>query len=79
MKVGDLVRYKSPYKRWAGAWKCVGVVTRCIAGTDKRKVVYWITEEQAGTTSNLKEINLELLQDPCDPTPMGAPVRGGDK
>ena len=63
MKIGDLVKYKSPYKRWSGAWKCMGVITRCIPGTDKRKIVYWITEEQAGTTSNLKEINLELVNE----------------
>ena len=43
MKVGDLVRYKSPNNRWDGAWKEVGVILRCIPGTDKAKVVQWTT------------------------------------
>jgi hypothetical protein len=38
MKIGDLVRYKDPAGRWA-EW--IGIVVRCIAGTDKRKVVAW--------------------------------------
>ena len=37
MKIGDLVRYKS--KSRIGQY---GLVIRCIAGTDRRKVVEWM-------------------------------------
>ena len=46
MKVGDLVRYKDPAGRWSH-WK--GIIVRCIAGTDKRKVVAWANEGGAST------------------------------
>lgn len=36
MQVGDLVRYKS--KTGIGQY---GIIIRCIAGTDKAKVVEW--------------------------------------
>ena len=36
MRVGDLVRHKSPYARGY-----VGIVLRCIRGTDRVKVVEW--------------------------------------
>ena len=35
MKVGDLVKYKSPNNRWDHYWDDVGVIIRCIDGTDK--------------------------------------------
>ena len=57
MKVGDLVKYKSPNNRWDGAWKEVGVILRCIAGTDKVKVVQWTT----GTRCSYPERNLEYV------------------
>jgi len=38
MKVGDLVKYKP--NDWG--WEQVGIITRTIAGTDKRKVVKWV-------------------------------------
>ena len=59
MKVGDLVKYKSPNNRWDGAWKEVGVILRCIAGTDKVKVVQWTT----GTRCSYPERNLELVNE----------------
>jgi len=59
MKVGDLVRYKSPNNRWTEAWKEVGVILRCIPGTDKAKVVQWTT----GTKCSYPERNLELVNE----------------
>ena len=44
MKVGDLVKYKPNKNGWNG----LGVITRCIPGTDKRKVVRWVNG-QAGS------------------------------
>ena len=59
MKVGDLVRYKDPAGRWA-EWK--GIIVRCIAGTDKRKVVQWIRHERT-TASSYPERDLEVLSE----------------
>ena len=59
MKVGDLVKYKSPIKRSSWVWKEVGVILRCIPGTDKAKVVQWTT----GTKSSYPERNLELVNE----------------
>ena len=59
MKVGDLVRYKSPNNRWTEAWKEVGVILRCIPGTDKAKVVQWTT----GLKSSYPERNLGLVNE----------------
>ena len=59
MKVGDLVKYKSPNNRWDHVWKEVGVIVRCISGTDKTKVVQWAT----GTRCSYPERNLELVNE----------------
>ena len=59
MKKGDLVKYKSPNNRWEGAWKEVGVIVRCIAGTDKCKVVQWAT----GSRCSYPERNLEVVNE----------------
>ena len=45
MEVGDLVKYAMPDHGWDGteAWHDYrGLVIRCIAGTDKVKVVLWM-------------------------------------
>jgi hypothetical protein len=57
MQVGDLVKYISPSGRWDDAWKEVGIIVRCIPGTDKRKVVKWCT----GTHGCYPARNLEVL------------------
>ena len=59
MKVGDLVKYKSPNNRWDHYWDDVGVIVRCIAGTDRVKVVQWVT----GTKCSYPERNLELVNE----------------
>ena len=52
MKVGDLVRHKSPYARGY-----VGIVVRCIPGTDKAKVVEWMN----GVRCSYPERYLEVV------------------
>ena len=59
MKVGDLVKYISPSVHWGDAWKEVGIIVRCIPGTDKRKVVEWCT----GTRGCYPARNLEVLNE----------------
>ncbi len=75
MKIGDLVKYKSPNNRWDHYWDDVGVIVRCISGTDRVKVVHWAT----GETCSYPERNLELVPQPCDPAPVGAPEHGACK
>ena len=54
MKVGDLVRHKSPYARGY-----VGIVVRCIPGTDRVKVIEW-----AGAgRSSYPERDLEVINE----------------
>ena len=38
MKVGDLVKWKYN-SRYVGEWKQLGIILRCIPGSDRRKVV----------------------------------------
>ena len=52
MQVGDLVKHKD--QRWSDF---VGVVVRCIAGTDRRKIIYW----NNGQSVSLPERDLETL------------------
>ena len=52
MQVGDLVKHKD--QRWSDF---VGVVVRCIAGTDRRKVIYW----NNGQSVSLSERDLEVV------------------
>ena len=54
MQVGDLVKHKD--QRWANY---IGVVLRCIAGTDRRKIVYW----NNGQSGSLPERDLVVLHD----------------
>ena len=58
MKVGDLVRYKDPAGRW-GQWR--GVIIRCIAGTDKRKVVAWANGTLGSSVCSYPEEQLEVI------------------
>jgi len=62
MKVGDLVRYKDASGRWSH-WK--GIIVRCIAGTDKRKVVAWANPTGASTDGNVSytEAQLEVINE----------------
>ena len=55
MKVGDLVRYKPNV--WG--WEQVGIITRCIPGTDKRKVVKWAD----GHGGSYREEDLRLVNE----------------
>mgnify|MGYP003115605463 FL=1 len=55
MKVGDLVKYKP--NDWG--WEQVGIITRCIAGTDKRKVVKWVD----GHVGSYREEDLRLVNE----------------
>ena len=55
MKVGDLVKYKP--NDWG--WEQVGIITRCIAGTDKRKVVKWVD----GHGGSYREKDLRLVNE----------------
>ena len=52
MKVGDLVRYKSS----TGIGEC-GIIIRCIAGTDKAKLVQWMN----GVRCSYPERYLEVV------------------
>ena len=57
MQVGDLVRFiGSPQNQnhWSGI---VGIIVRCIAGTDKRKIVVWTD----GMRCSYPERELELI------------------
>ena len=62
MKVGDLVRYKDPAGRWS-EWR--GIVLRCIAGTDKRKVVAWTMPSKGRHTkrASYPEEQLEVISE----------------
>ncbi len=55
MKVGDLVKYKNTRYE---AWKQVGIILRCIPGSDRRKVVQW----NDGTRSSYAHYQLELVK-----------------
>ena len=55
MKIGDLVKYKP--NDWG--WQQVGIITRCIAGTDKRKVVKWVD----GHVGCYREKDLEVVNE----------------
>jgi len=59
MQVGDLVKYISPYGRWDDATNSVGIIVRCVPGTDKRKVVEWST----GTHGCYPARNLEVISE----------------
>ena len=52
MKVGDLVRHKSPYAK-----NSVGIVLRCIPGTDRCKVIQWLD----GNRCSYPEKHLEII------------------
>ena len=56
MKVGDLVRYK--IKNSFGL-SMVGIIIRCIPGTDRRKVVEWTN----GVRCSYPERSLELASE----------------
>ena len=43
MKIGDLVRWN--FKTRYASWDALGIIIRCIPGTDKRKVVHWSSGE----------------------------------
>ena len=53
MKVGDLIQHKD--ERWS---TYIGVVVRCIAGTDRRKVIYWLKN---GTRVSFPERDLKVI------------------
>ena len=55
MKVGDLVKWK--YNSGLH-WKQVGIVLRCIPGSDRRKVVQW----HDGTKGSYEYYQLELIK-----------------
>ena len=55
MKVGDLVKYKPN----DCGWQQVGIITRTIAGTDKRKVVRWVD----GHGGSYREKDLRLVNE----------------
>jgi hypothetical protein len=62
MKVGDLVRYAPPDYGYDGTepWHDHrGLVIRCIAGTDKVKVVLWMD----GMQQCIPERNLEVVNE----------------
>jgi len=56
MKVGDLVKWK--YNSRYVEWKQVGIILRCIPGTDRRKVVHW----SDGTRSSYPHYQLEIVK-----------------
>ena len=47
MQVGDLVKYKetTEWVQW-GEW--IGIIIREISGTDQRKVVHWLNNDERG-------------------------------
>ena len=59
LKVGDLVRYKSHWQDLDSCFKDIGVIVRCITGTDRAKVVRWVT----GIQCSYPERNLELVNE----------------
>ena len=60
MNVGDLVKYIPASKVWEARWKDHrGLVIRCIAGTDKEKIVLWMN----GDRQSIPERNLEVVNE----------------
>jgi hypothetical protein len=55
MNVGDLVKWKA--KTRYVEWKELGIIIRCIPGTDKQKVVYW----SSGMRSSYRSCLLEVI------------------
>jgi len=60
MKVGDLVRYVPTSRVWDDMWKDHrGLVVRCFAGHDRRKLVLWMNGEQ----QSIPQRNLEVVSE----------------
>ena len=60
MKGGDLVRYVPTSRVWDDMWHDRrGLVIRCFAGTDRRKLVLWMNgEKQSVPERNLRVANV---------------------
>ena len=59
MKVGDLVKYVSPSRRWDNDWNEVGIVIKCFAGMARYTLVIWSKSEP----STLPARNLEVISE----------------
>ena len=57
MQIGDLVKYResTPWVQW-GEWS--GIIIKEITGTDNRKVVHWLNNDERGS---FREDELEAL------------------
>jgi hypothetical protein len=56
LSVGDLVKWK--YNSRYVEWKQIGIILRCIPGTDRRKVVHW----SDGTAGSYPQYQLEIAK-----------------
>tara|TARA_Y100000593_G_C4278716_1_gene321613 strand:- start:73 stop:249 length:177 start_codon:yes stop_codon:yes gene_type:complete len=58
MQVGDLVKYKETTE-WAQWNEWIGIIIREIPGTDQRKVVHWLNNDERGS---FRECELEMIK-----------------
>ena len=57
MQIGDLVKYRED--PWVSPWfEWIGIIIKEITGTDNRKVVHWLNNDERGS---FREDELEAV------------------